>query len=306
MAYSLANVRALADTALAPLNIGTLQGDIGGQVYYAKDLGLFQKAGIDATIVPLQNGATMASAIIGGSLDVGWANTIALSTAFERGIDFTILAPANMHVSNAPTAGILTVLRGSEIRGAKDLAGKTVAVGGLNQIADTSTKAWIDKNGGDSTKTHFIEIPLSTMPTALESGHIDVAVLDATNYRTQGQAGDPMRSIGCAFDGIAPHFAASVWFSSVSWVRKHPDEARSFSHTMRAAAHWANTHQHDSAEILAKYINDNAAHIDGVRRVIYGEGISDALVQPEIDVAVKYGLLKTTIPAAALISPMAR
>jgi NitT/TauT family transport system substrate-binding protein len=306
VALAVTRLRALADTTLEPLNIGTFAGDIGGQPYYAKDMGFFAKAGIDPNVVPFQNGALMASAIIGGSLDVGWANTIALSTAYQRGISFTILAPANMHVATFPTAGILTVMRGSAIHDARDLGGKTIAVGGLNQIADTSTKAWIDKNGGTSATARFVEMPVSAMPAALQTGHIDVAVLDAATYTSEGQPGDPYRTIGSAFDGIGSHFAASVWFSSSAWVAKHPELAATFSRVMQETARWANDHHRESAEILAKYTGDSAAKIEAVRRVIYGEHITNALVQPEIDVAAKYGLIKTVIPASAIISPMAR
>ena len=48
----------------------------------------------------------------------------------------TILFPANLHVHDAPTAGLLAVKRTSPIRDAKDLNGKVMAVIGLNNIAD--------------------------------------------------------------------------------------------------------------------------------------------------------------------------
>lgn len=295
-----------AETALIPLNIGTQPADIGAEVYYAKELKFFEKNGLDVKIFPFQNGATMASAVVGGAIDVGWSNTIALANAHLRGINFTILAPANMHVATAPTAGILAVLRTSPIRSAKDVAGKTFAAGGINQIADTAAKAWVDANGGDSTKVRFVEMPLQTMVAALETGHIDVAIIDTNNYPTEGKPGDPLRRLGSAFDAISPAFAASVWFASSDWAAKHPEAVKAFAATMRQTAAWANTHHRESAAILAKYTKQSEEQIMGTRRVTYGERLTDESVQPEIDVAAKYGIIKSPVPAADLINSNAR
>jgi NitT/TauT family transport system substrate-binding protein len=295
-----------AEPALTHINVATIPADIGAEVYYAKELKLFEKNGLDATIFPFQSGAAMAASVVGGSNDIGWSNTMSLASAYLRGIPFTILAPANMHDASAPTAGILIVQRSSPIHSAKDLAGKTIAAGTINSLADTATKAWIDANGGDSTKSRFVEMPLSTMSAALQSGHIDVAIIAANDYTTEGKPNDPFRLIGSSYDAIAPTFALSVWFTSVDWANKNPDTVKKFALTMREAAAWANSHHRESAIILSKYVNETPEAIMNVRRVKYGEHLTDELVQPEIDVAAKYGLIKSTVPAAALINKLSR
>jgi NitT/TauT family transport system substrate-binding protein len=297
---------AQADPALMQISIATIPADIGAEVYYAKDRKFFEKNGLDVTITPFQSGAAMAASVIGGSSDIGWSNTMSLAGAYLRGISFTILAPANMHEASAPTSGILIVPRASPIHTAKDLAGKTIAAGAINSIADTATKAWIDANGGDATKSRFVEMPMSTMVTALQTGHIDVANIAQSDYVTDGKPDDPYRRIGSSYDAIAPRFAASVWFTSTAWANKHPDAVKAFAATMRQTAAWANTHHRESALILAKYTQQAPADIMGVRRVRYGERLTDDLVQPEIDVAARYGLIKASVPAASLINALAR
>ncbi len=289
-----------AETPIA-VNLATIATDIGGEAYYAKDMGFFTKAGLDVTITPFQNGAQMAAAVVSGAEDIGFSNGIALSTARERGLAFTIVAPANMHVDSAPTTGIIAVLKTSSIGGAKDLAGKTIAVGGLNQIADTATKAWIDKNGGDSSKSRYLEMPLAAMSAALQAGRIDVAVLDTNNDVTHGKADDPLRRIGSSFDAISPRFIASMWFTSADWAAKHPAAARAFVQAMHETATWANSHHRESAQILAKYTGEPLERLSNVQRVTYGERVTDELVQPEIDAAAKYGLIKSRFPAADII-----
>ena len=118
------------------------------QIYYAKELGFFAKNGLDATITEVRNGAASAAAIAGGAVDIGFSNGLSIAQGHERGIDFTVLAPAALSVAGKGTNAILVVGKTSPIRSGKDLNGKTVAidvVGGFPQIA---VRTWIDKNGG--------------------------------------------------------------------------------------------------------------------------------------------------------------
>jgi hypothetical protein len=57
--------------------------------------------------------------------------------------------------------------------------------------------------------------------------------------------------------------------------------------------------------MLAPHIKQNAADIEGSTRVSYGIDMSPDLVQPVIDVAAKYGLLKSRYPATDLVNRIA-
>ena len=134
-----------------PLTIGVLPpSDISGEPYYAESQGLFRNEGLDVTIQPLANGSATIAAVAGGTLDIAYSNMLSMAIAHGRGIDMLILAPANLHVHEAPTTGILAVNKLSTVFSAKDLNGKVVAVEGLNNVAEISARSWIDKNGGDS------------------------------------------------------------------------------------------------------------------------------------------------------------
>ena len=49
---------------LLKLRVATIPSDIGAEVYYAKDMGFFAKAGLDVEITPITNGAAISSAKI--------------------------------------------------------------------------------------------------------------------------------------------------------------------------------------------------------------------------------------------------
>jgi NitT/TauT family transport system substrate-binding protein len=312
---SLAAAAVLALTGAVPpataqatqtLRIALIPGDISGEAYYAKDLGFFKKAGYDIEFTPITSGAAISAAVASGAVDIGFANVVSLSIAHERGVPFTLLASANLHMPTQVTAGILTVLKSGPIKSAKDLEGKVVAVNGLNNISSVSVQAWVDKNGGDWKTVKFVEMPFPQMPDAVRAGRVDAASIDAANEQLLVKPDTDLRRLANVFDAVGTHFAPSSWFTSAAWVDAHPAAAKAFIAVMAEAAAWGNANHAASAVILAKYLNKTPQDIDSVTRAPYGTKITPDLLQPSIDAAAKYGLIKASFPAAEMISPLAR
>lgn len=293
---------AAAQTSPTVVKITVTPSDTVGQVYYAIDTGMFARAGITVQLVDVNNGAAAAAALASGAIDIGFSNFVSLAVAHEKGLPFTVVAPANLSVANAPTVGILSVTKASPVHTGKDLDGKTVAVGGLNTVAMLGVRYWIDANGGDSSSVHFVEIPYNAMPAALESGRVDAASMNLTADPQLGKTGDPLRLLAGEFDALAPRFTFSAWFSTIDWVTKHPELAKKFAAVMRESAVWANGHRHESAVILAKYLKQSPAEIEGITRVVYGTDFSPRLIQPSIELAAKYGTIKKAFPASELLN----
>ena len=80
----LAPLPARAQSTRTTLRIGLIPTDVAAQPYYARELGLFEKAGFDLELTPLTNGASIMSAVAGGSLDIGFSNSVALSFCARR------------------------------------------------------------------------------------------------------------------------------------------------------------------------------------------------------------------------------
>lgn len=301
---ALAWARAAAAQELTPLVVAPIPSDIAGEGYYAADTGIFRRYGFDARFAPLQNGAAISSAVAGGAADVGYSNVISLAIAHQKGLPFTILQPANLHVHDAPTAGLLAVKKTSPLARAQDFAGKTVAVSGIDNIAHIACRAWIDQHGGESASVAFVELPFAAMAAAVEAGRVDAAAMDTTGDPTLGGPADPLRVVASTFDAVATRFAPSVWFTTTDWVARHPASARSFIAALRDTAAWANAHRAESAVILAKYTHQSPDAIARIARATFGERLTVGLIQPNIDAAARYGVVQP-FGAAELISPLA-
>ena len=65
---------------------------------------------------------------------------------------------------------------------------------------------------------------------------------------------------------------------------------------MKETASWANAHHHESAAILARVLEAPADRIEAVPRAEYAVGISPGLIEPAIELCVKYGVIAQTVP----------
>ena len=149
-----------AQTVPAPatIKLGVITVEAAAEAFYAVDMGFFKKQGLDVDLQIMQNGAAIAAAVTGGTLDAGFADTVSISNAHARGLPLIYLAPAMLNSYAAPTLAIL-VNGAGPIREPKDLNGKTIAVNGINNITMLPVEAWIDKNGGDSKTVEVGRVP---------------------------------------------------------------------------------------------------------------------------------------------------
>jgi NitT/TauT family transport system substrate-binding protein len=287
---------------LATLKIATTPTDIGSEVFYAQDKGFFKANGLDAEIQVISNGAAITAAVISGALDVAQSNIASLAAAHEHGIDVVIIAPAGQYSSKVPTTA-LVVAKNSPIKTAKDLNGKTLAGNGIKNITQVGAFAWMDKNGGDTSTAKFVEMPFPDMPGALAQGRIDAAVMAEPELSAALAKGD-VRVLANCYDGIAKDFLIGAWFTTGTWAKAHPDLVKRFSKAIAQTAEWANKNQSATGEMLTKYTKIVAA--PGMKRTIYADKLTPSLVQPLIDGSAKYGIIKTTFPAADIIAPELR
>jgi NitT/TauT family transport system substrate-binding protein len=281
------------------LRIATLPSEVGAAVYYARDLGYFSKAGYDATIQPIPNGAAIVAAVLSGSIDVGFSGNVPLILAHDKGLPVTIIAGAGMHDSKAPTNGMVTVAASSAYRTAKDLNGKTIAVSGLSTLTSLSARVWIDKNGGDSSTIRFVEVPLPQMGPDVLSGRIDAAMMDAAgNEPSKTQ----FHVLGSSFDAIAPRFLASLWFCSQEWVTKNQAAARAFASAVRSASAWANADPRQAITIYSKNSKYDITELEGAVRPLFATTVTPVLLQSSIDDAAKYSMIKAPFAAKDFIA----
>jgi NitT/TauT family transport system substrate-binding protein len=287
-----------AQSPAPPLRVATTPIDIGAQVLWAKDEGFLKRAGVDADVTLINNGAAIAAAVASGAVDIGQANLVSLATAHERGLPFVLIAPGGFYTSSEPTTA-LVVARSSPVKTAKDLIGKTIAVSGIKNITQVGASAWLDQNGADPAKVNWIELPFPQMAPALAAGRVDAAVIaePELSEATSSNA----RVLAPVYSAVAKEFLIGAWFARADWVKAHPDLVKRFAAAIAETSRWANAHHAESAQILQRYTKQSVG--PATKRVRWAERLDAAEAQPLIDASAKYKVIKAAFPAAEMIAP---
>jgi NitT/TauT family transport system substrate-binding protein len=273
-----------ADAPLASINLINLPSDNSAEVYYALELGYFKDAGLDVRITPMTNSGAIIAALAGGGGDIGNAVVGSVADARGKGIPVLFMAPAGLADAASPTAALVTA-KDSPIKKAADLSGKTIAVSGLNDLTYFATRAWIDKNGGNSAAVKYLELPFPTMAAAVTTHRVDAAYIVEPFYAiNEGE----LHLLARASEAVSPRYMATGWIATESWLQTHADLALRFGAAIHRTALWANTHRKESAAILLKYIKIDPAIAERMNRVPYAVALEPRLLQPAIDTAAKY------------------
>ena len=281
------------------VRVASTLNDSGAEVYYAQDMGFFEKAGLRVEIVSVASAGLLGSSVASGAVDIAETGVSVIATAHQKGLPFVIIAPAGLYSSKSPTTALIAP-KSSPLRSGADFSGKTIAVRDISSPAYVGARAWIDQNGGQSKGVKFVEVPDYDVAGALAQGRIDGAVIAEPDLQNALASGT-FRMIAPVYNAIANDFLLGAYFTTSAYAQAHPEVVRAFAGALAQSARWANANQRQSAAILAKYAK---SHVDpAMPRVVYTDKPTTALVQPVIDAAAAYGQLPAAFPAADLFAP---
>jgi NitT/TauT family transport system substrate-binding protein len=292
--------RAARAQTLTPLALAGVPEDSITPVLYGVQSGLFRKYGLDVSIAPQRSGPAISSAVLGGAYQIGKASITPLILGHAKGVPFAVVAPAGLYNVNAPIDGMFVQVD-SPYKTAADLNGKTFGVYGIGDIFTIATKAWMAKNGGDPASVKFVELPISAMVPAIESGRIDAGSMNEP--AVQLALGSPkLRLLAHPFAAVAPHFMYTAWFTTVSYAAANPAVVANFQRAMHEAATYVNGHHEQTVDLLAQFTAVDAAIIRKMARVDQGVTLDPQLIQPVIDTMAQFKDIAAGFAATDLIA----
>jgi NitT/TauT family transport system substrate-binding protein len=280
------------------INVISLPSDTAGTIYYADELGYFKAAGLDVHITDMTASPPIVAAVASGAGDIGFSVVTSTAVAHERGIPVRFIAPGAMWVTANGTAQ-LVVAKDSTLQSAASFNGKTIAVTGLADLTYYGTKAWLEKNGADTSTIKWVELSFPEMAAAVAQHRVDGAMI-AEPFLEAAKA--TTKFVAPVDDAVAPRFMSTGWIATNDWIKAHPAEAAKFAAIMQKTSLWANTHQKESAQILLHHTKITPEVAATMSRVEYATTLDPKQLQPSIDAAAKYSSAPMRVtPAAELI-----
>ena len=220
----------------------------------AKQLGEFDKAGLNVDLVDLKGGSDALKAVLGGSADV-------VSGYFDHCVNLAAKKQElQAFVVYDRYPGLVLVVspkHTNEIKSIKDLAGKKVGVSAPGSSTDFFLKYLLKKNGLDPAGTSVIGVGLgATAVAAMEQGQIDAAVmLDPSVTVLQGSFKDlrilsdtrTQKDTLATFGGEYP---GGALYSTAAWVNAHPKEVQALTNAIVNTLKWI--HSHSAEDVMNK------------------------------------------------------
>jgi NitT/TauT family transport system substrate-binding protein len=220
----------------------------------AKQLGEYEKAGLDVELVDLKGGSDALKAVLGGSADVvsGYfdhcVNLAAKKQELQSFVVYDRYPGLVLVVSPKQTGKITSV---------KDLAGKRVGVSAPGSSTDFFLKYQLKRNGLDPTGTAVIGIGLgATAVAAMQQGQIDAAVmLDPAVTVLQGSHKDltilsDTRTQKDTLDVFGGEYPGGALYTTTAWIKSHDKEVQALTSAIMHTLKWIHTHSPE--EIMAK------------------------------------------------------
>lgn len=286
---------------LKPLRVAVAPSDGVTSVLYAKQAGLFEKAGLNVSLDIQRNGAAVAAAILSNAYDIGNSSVSSVFVAHAKGLPFTLIAPAGVYDAKVPYSGAL-VAKNSPLKLDKDADGLTFGVASLSDIGHDAFCAYVDQHGGDPTSLKFVEIPFSIAAESVEQKRVAAAETVTPTMTTALDTGN-FRLIPI-YDAIASLYLVSGWITSRQFSSTNPEVVRAFARVVADAAKFCNTHHQATAGLVAQFTSIPVSDVLRMPRATQGVQLDPAQIQPAIDAAAKYGSIKAPFPALELIDPV--
>jgi NitT/TauT family transport system substrate-binding protein len=273
-------------------------------MFVAMEKGFFKAEGLDLETLPLAGGAPIINGVVSGDLQFGWTNVISLYQARVGGFDFKLIAGGASNVKAKHESHAIQVAQNSPVKTAKDLEGKTVAVNTLNNIVHLMAMAWIDKNGGSSSKVKFVEVPFPQMAATLSAGKLD-AISVHEPFATAAIEKGGARVLAQPWGDVLPKFLIASWFASEKWLAKNKETGQAF---VRAIGRGIDAIQGDpegSRAAMVKWAGLNPDLAGKIGLPVFEKGIAEKDLQATIDLTLKYKLIAKAFKARDVISDLA-
>jgi NitT/TauT family transport system substrate-binding protein len=283
---------------LTPLRIAGAVGWTMSEGYFGRQGNFFTQAGLDVEELDLANGGAITAALVGGSVDIALTNVGSASSAYAHGLPIAIVAPGIEALTGSRPTTVIAVEPDSPIRGAHDLAGKTLCLTTLHDLQQAAVMNWIEQSGTDPKSVNYVEITASAMSAALKEGRIDAASLTEPWLAV---VRPDVRAIGAPYESLGKEILLSAWIAKRSWIAANGPTLAKFVSAIHATAVWGNQHQAAMLTMLEAQTKIPHGLTSRMGYPVLGERLAVGMIQPIIDASARYGFLPAAFPASEIL-----
>ncbi len=212
----------------------------------AKQLGEFEKAGVNVEVIDFKGGSQSLQAVMGGSADVVsgyFDHTVNLAAKGQELQSFVV------YDRYPGFALVVSPKHTATIKSIKDLANKKIGVSAPGSSTDFFLKYILKKNGVDPNSIGVIGVGLgATAIASMEQGEIEAAImLDPAVTVLQGRHKEltilsdtrTQKDTLAVFGGEYP---GGALYTKTEWIKSHEKEVQAMTNAIVRTLKWIHTH----------------------------------------------------------------
>jgi NitT/TauT family transport system substrate-binding protein len=276
------------------LNVQETAGVPSAFVAFGQAKGFFTKHKLKINLQSSQGGATAVPSLVSGKIQVAGSNVVSLLIAASKGLPVEAIAPGtSAHGAGQKDFGALMVPKGSTIRDVKQLAGKTVAVNTLNNIAEVVVKASLQKSGVDPSQVKLREIDFPEMAPALAKHDVDAGFLIEPFVTIAKQGGN--RVIDYSYVTTEPNLQVGAYAVSRKFAQQNPDAVKRYRAAVGDTAKYLMAHQSEFRTFLAERAKTPAKLAKAMELPTFTTSLNTASMQHTAGLVQQFGLVKDKV-----------
>jgi NitT/TauT family transport system substrate-binding protein len=230
-------------------------------IWVAKDARIFEKHGLDATIIFISGSVRGIQAILAGEIPIGEGGGPGLASARLAGADVVAIA-GNVNVLPYYLVAQPSIKRPEDLRG--KIGGNHIA----GTTAEFALRVGLKKLGLDPLKDVQLRVIGGTMDRmiALQKGIVNFTVATEPGKAMAEKLGFPT-IVDLA--SLQIPFPQNGVYTSTRFIREHPDIVRRYMRAYVEAIHFYKTHKEETWEWHTRYI-PNAPYppVDGYQLIL--------------------------------------
>lgn len=289
-----------AEQGPAKVTVSETAGVPSNFVAFGIEKGFFRKHNLQVELQTAQGGAATVPALVSGKIQVGGSNVVSLLIAASKGLPIEAIAPGtSAHGAGQKDFGALMVRDDSAIREVEDLAGRTVAVNTLNNIAEVVVKASLEKSRVDPSKVKLSEVDFPEMGAALSRGDVDAAFV-IEPFVTGDR--DGTRIVDYSYVTTEPNLQVGAYAVSKKWAQQNQDTVSAYRDAVAETATYLMAHEDEFRTFMSERAKTPAKLADSMELPTFTTRLNTASMQRTAGLLRRYGLVDEAVSVDELVA----
>ncbi|MFB4293981.1 ABC transporter substrate-binding protein [Nonomuraea sp. ATR24] len=272
------------------LTVGIVPVPSSAPLFIAEKRGFFKEEGLTVKTEVIQAPQAVMPKILNGSMDAFLTSYVSLLAINDSGAAKLKLLQHSQEA--APGVAGVVVPKGSPIKTAADLKGRTVAVNVLKALGQTLTNAHVQEAGLKPEDVKFVAVPFADQLNALSGGQVDAAWL-VEPFLTAAKTKMGATEVIDTTDGVTAGIPIDGWGVSEAWLAQNPKTAAAFHRALAKAQKIASEDRAAINEVIPTYTQIDAQAAAAMKLGVFSMEVDKASLQKLADLLAGYGYLKT-------------